>query len=223
MSMNLDELKQAWAQMQLRQDGVEALLRADFRDRRIDKTRSDLRRSIAVRVLELLVWVVFTVWVASFWFDHRQVLHWLVIGLILHIYGIAAIWASATQLLLLTRIHLFDAPVLVMQRRLAQLRRFRVWCTLGLGLPWWCLWLLVPMVAMQQYAGVDWFAASPAWIWLTMAVGIGGMVASVWLAHRLARRPVRAAWLQRIIDDMSGYNLQRAARELVELARFERG
>ncbi|GEM_PF-5043210 len=44
--MELDEMKQAWAQMDLRQDGMEALLRQDFRDRRLDNARASMRWSL---------------------------------------------------------------------------------------------------------------------------------------------------------------------------------
>ena len=220
--MELDELKQAWARMDLRQDGMEALLRAEFRGHRMESTRSVLRWSFVALAIELAVWIAFTAWVASFWVDHRSVLHWLVVGLLLHVYGVAGIWGTATQLLLLSRIYLFDAPVLVLQRRLAQLRRFRVWCTLALGLPWWCLWLLVPMVFAYAWTGTDWTAAGSGWIWACMGLGVVGMAGSVWLARRLAGRTIRSAFVQRIVDDMSGCNLARASRQLDELARFDR-
>lgn len=221
--MELDELKQAWARMDLRQDGMEALLRGDYRDRRMDRTRSILRRSLAGCAVELVVWFAFTVFVASFWVDHRHVTHWLVMGLLLHAYGIAAIWSSATQLFLLSRIYLFDAPVLVLQRRLAQLRRFRFYSTLLLGLPWWCLWLLATAVGMQWLAGVDLYAgASPAWFWVTLGLGAIGIGASLWLARRLAGRPIRSPMLRDMVENMSGCSLLRASRQLDELALFER-
>lgn len=220
--MELDEMKKVWAGMDLHQEGMEALLRMEFRDRRMEKTRSILRWSIAGRIVELAVWAAFTALAGSLWVNHREVTHWLVIGLILHVYGIAAIWSSATQLLFLSRIYLFDAPVLTLQKRLAQLRRFRVWSTLALGLPWWCLWLLVPLAALYQWTGVDGFAAGSGWIWATMAVGVAGMGFSVWLARRLAGRPIASPLVRRIVDDMSGCNLLRASRQLDELARFGR-
>lgn len=220
--MDLDDIKQAWTEVSLRQDGMEAMLRMDYRDKREQKTRSILRWSLAGRVLELLAWIGFTAWAGSFWVEYRHTPHWLAIGLLLHAYGVAAIWASATQLLLLTRIFLFDAPVVVLQRRLAQLRRFRAWSTFLLGLPWWCLWLLLPLAALFRWTGVDALAAGSAWVWACMAVGVAGMVGSVWLARHLAGRAQRSAWVQRIIDDMSGCNLRRASRQLDQLARFER-
>jgi len=220
--MELDEMKQAWARMDLRQDGMEALLRRDFRDRRLDKARSTLRWSLWGLALEIAGWLAFVVFVASFWVAHRQVTHLLVIGLLLHAYGIAGIWSSATQLFLLSRIYLFDAPVLVLQRRLAQLRRFRMVSTLALGLPWWFLWLLLPLVVLTWWSGVDLFAGAARWIWANMAVGAVGVGFSLWLARRLAGRPLRSPWLQRVVDDMSGCTLARASRQLDEIARFER-
>lgn len=221
MTMELDEMKQAWARMDLRQDGMEALLRQDFRDRRLDKARSTLRWSLVGQALEIACWLAFVVFVASFWVAHRQVTHLLVIGLLLHAYGIAGIWSSATQLFLLSRIYLFDAPVLVLQRRLAQLRRFRMVSTLALGLPWWFLWLLLPLVVLTWWSGVDRFAGAAGWIWANMAVGAMGVGFSLWLARRLAGRPIRSPWLQRMVDDMSGCTLARVSRQLDEIARFE--
>lgn len=219
--MELDEMKQAWARMELRQQDMETLLRQNLHDHHIDRSRMAMHRTLWWLALELAVWIVFVVWAASFWVAQRDTTHWLLAGLLLHAYGIAAIWSCATQLLLLTRICLFDAPVLVLQRRLAQLRRFRVYSTLALGLPWWCLWLLVPLVALKDFANVDLYATGAAWIWANMAVGVLGICFSVWLARRWATRPIRSTFLRRVIDDMSGRNLRLAARQLDEIAHFE--
>ena len=219
--MELDELKQAWARMEIRQKDMEELLRQDFRDRRMEKSRASMRRTLWWLGLEVVGWIVFVVWVATFWVAHRHTPHLLLMGLLLHVYGIGAIWSCATQLFLLARIYLFDAPVLVLQRRLAQLRRFRVYSTLALGLPWWCLWLLVPLVAIADFGGVDLYAAGASWIWANMAVGLVGIGISVWLAHRFAGQPIRSPFLQRIVDDMSGRNLLGASRQLDDIARFE--
>jgi hypothetical protein len=220
--MELDEMKGAWAAMNRRQEGTEALLRGELRDRRMDETRSTLRWNFAGLVFELAVWIGFTAFAGSFWVNHRGTLHWLVIGLVLHAYGIAGIWSCATQLLFLSRIYLFDAPIVVLQRRLAQLRRFRAWSTLALGLPWWCLWLLLPMAVAYEWTGVDWFAAGSGWIWACMVAGGIGMAFSLWLARRIDRRTIESPRVRRIVDDMSGCSLQRASRQLDELADFER-
>ena len=55
-----------------------------------------------------------------------------------------------------------------------------------------------------------------------MAVGAVGTGFSLWLARRLADRPIKSAWLQRMVDDISGCTLARVSRQLDEIARFER-
>ncbi len=220
--MELDDLKLAWARMETRQEGMEKLLLHEVRHRQIEKSRASMRLTLWWLGLEIAAWVAFVVWVATFWVAHRQTPHLLVMGLLLHVYGVAAIWSCATQLFLLTRIYMFDAPVLVLQRRLAQLRRFRVYSTLLLGLPWWCLWLLVPLVAVQDFAGVDVYAAGSGWIWANMVIGLLGIGVSVWMAHRFASCPIRSSFLQRMVDDMSGRSLLKASRQLDEIVRFER-
>ncbi|HET8898046.1 MAG TPA: hypothetical protein VFN09_04650 [Rhodanobacteraceae bacterium] len=218
--MELDDMKHAWAELALRQDGIEQLLKADQRDRGMDRARTTLRWSLAGAGIELLAWIVGTALAASFWVHERHTTHWLLMGLLLHAYGIAGIWACATDLLLLTRIYLFDAPVLVLQRRLAQLRRFRVVSTLALGLPWWLLWVLATFVLARALTGADLYLAAPGWFWISLAFGAVAVGASVWLARRVAATPQRAPFWQRIIDDLSGRNLKRAAREMDALARF---
>lgn len=221
--MELDEMKQAWVRMEIRQEGMEKLLRQDFHDRRMEKSRASMRRTLWWLGLQVVAWVCFVVWVATFWVAHRHTPHLLLIGLLLHLYGIAGIWSCATQWFLLARVYQFDAPVLVLQRRMAQLRRFRVYSTLALGLPWWCLWLLVPLVALMDLSGVDLYAAGAGWFWANMAAGLVGIGISVWLARRFAGCPIRSPFLQRIVDDMSGRNLLNASRQLDVIARFERG
>jgi hypothetical protein len=223
MTMELDEMKLVWARMEQRQDAMDARLRRDFRDRKLDKARSSMRSSLLMQMIEIAAWVLFVVWVASFWVQHRHATHLLVIGLLLHGYGIAAIWSAATQLFLLSRIHLFDAPVLVLQQRLAQLRRFRFCSQLLLGLPWWFLWLPVTTVGMVWLWGVDLYTvAAPGWYWATMGVGVIGMGACLWLARRLAGRSIKSPTLRRLVDDMSGRSLLRASQQLDALAGFER-
>lgn len=220
--MELDEMKLAWAKLDQRQADIEAMIHKEHSGRHLDKFRAAMRLEMLLRGVEIVVWIAFVVFVATFWVAHRHTTHLLLIGLGLHVYGIAAIWSNATQLLFLSRIYLFDAPVLVQQRRLAQLRRFRVYSTLSLGLPWWFLWLIIPLVVLTAVSGEDAFAGGAGWIGANMAVGAAGLGASVWLAHRLSQRPIKSPLLRRLVEDMSGCGLRRAERQMQEIARFER-
>lgn len=215
------ELNAAWTQLDLRVDGVEALALQARRERGIDHSRASLRRFGLAQLLEMAIWIAMVVIAASFWFDHRHTPHLLAAGLVLHVYGIAAIWASVTRALLAARVY-YTAPVLDIQRRLARLRRFTTVTTVALGLPWWCLWLVATMVGARLWFGIDLYAAAPAWVLATLAFGMVAMAGSVWLAVRWAKHPPASPRLRAMIDDLAGCNLRRARRQLAELEHFER-
>jgi hypothetical protein len=106
--------------------------------------------------------------------------------------------------------------VVLVQQRLARLRRFRARTSLMLGLPWWILWVPAAMV-LAAMVGVDLYAASPLWVWSSIGVGVTGMAVCVAIARHLARRPER---LSRFLDLHSGRSLTHAARELDELDQY---
>lgn len=217
----LDELKAAWMRLESRVDAAEAMALDSWSRPRIEHSRSAVRRFGGWQVAELVAWIVFTAFAATFWVEHRETPHLLAAGLSLHAYGIAAIWAAATRALLAARVHSGDS-VVVMQRRLAQLRRFATISTVALVLPWWCLWWVATLVGVQWWIGLDLYAAAPAWTHANLAFGLLAIGASSWLARRWARTPPRAAWLRRIIDDIAGRNLRRARQQLEEVEQFNR-
>jgi len=145
----------------------------------------------------------------------------LVAGLALHIYGIAAACLLTARLVLVAHAYYTD-PVLVLQHRLAVLRRFRIRASLALGLPWWVLWVPCTMIAASALWGLDLYAASPRWVWGSLAVGLVGLVGSVWIARRLGGRPISTPWLARMVDDLAGRSVIRAGREVDEVVAFRR-
>jgi hypothetical protein len=212
MTTDLDDLKQAWSKMQVR---VARLERAASTRR----TRDALRPAGLRRVIRLGVWLVLVVAAGSFWFDHRDVPPLLVSGLALHAYGILAIVLEARQLRALRKID-GAAPIVTLQRQLAELDRLRARCSLALGLPWWLLWVPCALIGVAWLTGH--VAYDAAWVWSSLAVGVVGLVASLVIARRLAGRPVQSAAWRRLIDDLSGRSATRAAEDLDEVSQFER-
>jgi hypothetical protein len=212
MTMDLDEMKQAWTQLQAR---VERLERVD----RGERVRDALRGTRRQDWLAIAGWVVFALWAGSFWFDHREVPHLLIAGLALHGYAIAAIVLGSLQLRALMALD-HGAPIVTLQRQLAALARLRARCSLALGLPWWLLWVPCMIVGLTWLTGVDFYNA--AWAWSSLGVGVIGLGASLVAARRFAARPVRSPSLRRMIDALSGKSLARAVRELDEIDAFTR-
>lgn len=215
--MELDELKAAWAQQAQRIDQLEVLALQAWQQPRQASVKRRLRWFRGVQLAWLLVWIVVTVLAASFWVEHRQTPQLLLTGLALHLYGIAAIWVSITRALLAMRADAAEAPVLIQQQRLARLCRFTALTELGLGLPWFFLWLLALQWACVQWLGLDLYAIAPAWFLGTLGFGVVMMLSSVAAARWVMRRLPASHRLQRLLDSLSGQSLARAQQQLREL------
>lgn len=215
--MDLDEMKQTWATMGARLDVLEAAISRD----RLARSRAALRWTSLGDLGELIVAILLVAMVAPFWIRHRATPHLLIAGLALHVYGIAVIWSVAVRVLLVGRIY-YTKPVLVIQHRLATLRRFRIRASLALGLPWWLLWVPCTMVAAYAWCGIDLYAGSPGWVLGSLAVGVVGIIGCLVLARWLAGRATASPMLARWVDSLAGRGLRRASEELDELAAFSK-
>ena len=116
----------------------------------------------------------------------------------------------------------YTAPVVTFQRRVVELQRFRAMSTLALGVPWWILWVVAAMVGAKWLVDVDLYAQSPRWIQLSIAIGVVGMILTVWLAGRLGARSASPRCRQ-ILDDLAGHSLGRVKRSLDEIGSFRAG
>lgn len=219
--MELDELKPAWRSMEQRLDAAGQLGLQLFREDRTDRIRTTLRWLMAGQALQIAIWIAVITVVAPFWIEHRAVPHLLAFGLVLHAYAVATVVSSVLQICVMARID-YSAPVLVLQRRLTQLRTLRIWSTLLLGLPWWLLWTVGFVVGVKHWMGVDLYATAPRFVWANLAFGMVALGASVWFARRIARRTRESGQPARFADDLAGHSLRRAIGQLGELARFER-
>jgi hypothetical protein len=215
--MELEELKTAWQEMELRLERTEALNRKLVADVQADKARSALRWFGWAQAIELAFWFALVIFVAPFWIAHRGTPHFLVSGLVLHLYGVAAICLAVAQLLQYARVH-YAGPVLDVQKRVAELHRLRATGTLLLGLPWCLLWVPLVIVAAKDWFDIDIY--SPRWTVTSLGFGLAVMLAMLFYARRQLDRRAGAERRRRILDNLAGCSLTRAQRHLDEVARF---
>lgn len=213
--MELDELKQAWTALELRQDGMEALLRMDFRERRLGGARVALRPLVWGQILQLALGVAFSIWAGAFWATHLRPLHLLACGLLVHAFGVLLIVFSARNLFLTSRID-YAAPVLDIQRRIAELRTFRVRVEAPVNAVLGCfIWIPVLWMNLAWY-GVDlWSPGFAGWALACGFAGLAVVVVVVWLMRRMGHG-------KKIEDESAGRSIVRAQAALDEIARFER-
>jgi len=213
--MDLDDMKQAWTEMSLRQDGLEALLRADLHDRRLDRARGALRPLWWGQLLQLAIGVVLAICGGALWASHLHRPDVLVCGVVAHAYGVLLIVFAARNLYLIHRID-YAAPVLDIQRKLAGLRAFRVRVETPVNAVVGCfIWIPVLWVNLALY-GVDLW--SPGFVRWGIASGLAGllaMVVVVWAMRRMG-------YASKIEDQSAGRSVRRAEAALDEITRFGR-
>lgn len=212
--MELDEMKLAWQSLDQRLIQQRALSFQLLRDGKLDKARHGLRPLVWGQVIQLAIGVLIAIWAAAFWATHWQVVHLLVCGLLVHAYGILLIVFAARVLYLIQRID-YAAPVLAIQRQLADLRAWRVRVESPVHAVLGCfIWIPVLWMNFAWY-GVDlWSPAFMFWAISSSLVGLVVVALVVWLMRR-------AGMARKIEDNAAGRSVQKADRLLADIARFE--
>ncbi len=217
--MELDELKSAWQSLDRRLAQQNSLNLQLFRDSKLDQARARLRPLHWGQIIQIIAGALLILMATTFWTQHREVTHLLIAGLIVHAYGVLMIVLGARTLWLVNQID-YAAPVIAIQKQLAQLRGFYILNGLWAGLPWWLLWMPFMMMFFMGAFGADVYANAPSVIYGGAAVGIVGLLATWWL-HRWSRDPRRPRLAKFVHDSVTGASLRRAQAQLDEIARFE--
>ena len=218
-TMEFDDMKSAWQTLDRRLEQQHVLNLQLFRDARVDKARSGLRPLFWGQIAQIFFGVLMIVLGVSVWSSHREIPNLLISGIIVHVYGVVAIMLAGITLGMIGRLD-YSAPVLVIQRQLAQLRTFYIRNGMIVGLSWWLFW--IPFVAcfFAWLANVDFFANMGASIVWCVAVGIVGLFAT-WGFHRWAQRSGRTRLANAMNNAMTGSSLRKAQSILDEIKRFE--
>ena len=214
--MELDELKHAWKTLDRRLEQQNALGLQLLRDGRLERARSGLRPLVWGQAIQMLIGGAGALLFAPIWIAYRHEPAVLLAGLVMHAYCLGLIAFGIVMQAKIARID-YAAPVLAIQRQLLDLRRTYIVGGMLIGLPWW--FLTAPLlVALSQGAILE---RAPSVIWLQLAIGAAGLLATWWF-HRWANRPQRAAFGRKLDDGAAGGSIRRAQAALDELAAFER-
>ena len=217
-TMELDELKQAWQTLDKRLQQQNALQLTIFREQKIGSIKSSLRPLFWGQVLQMMfgiATVVAGVWLWRNFPTHTAI---LISGIVVQLYGIATIIASDVVLVGIARIDR-SLPVLEVQQRLAKLRRDYLIGGAVVGLPWWLLWMVPPVILMSLHAQRTGQTTLPLAVFGWAAFGVLGLLATLGF-YRWLRRPGRDALAKRLDDSAAGSSLRKAQAELDGLKAF---
>ncbi|WP_157489192.1 hypothetical protein [Lysobacter sp. Root916] len=219
-TMELDDLKQAWQDLDRKLERQHAMDLLRFREERGKRLKSGLWPLVVGQGLQMLMGLAVLLLGVDFWTSHREVPHLFVCGLILHVYGVALIACGGMVQAMIAAVD-YSAPVLDIQKRLARLRKFYVRTGMVVGLAWWLIWMPFMTVVFMVLFGADMYVNAPSVFAIGGAIGVVGLLATWWL-HRWSRHPSRPRLAKAMEDSITGRSLRRAQAIADEIARFER-
>jgi hypothetical protein len=216
--MELDDLKQALADLGRDVAEVRRLSVTAYKGRALDRTRVSLRPILWEHVGQLAFGVALALVIGPFWWAHRGEPALLVAGLVLHAYAVLMIVLGVRVIVAVRALDL-DASVVEIQRALARLRRSYVMTGFVVGMPWWLLWIPLVMVVF----GVDLVTfGSQKWLLVNLVIGAAGIAGTLWYFRHLWLAPLGSERRRGVEDSFSGKSFRRAQAFLDEIARFER-
>ncbi len=214
--MELDDLKTAWQALDARLARHDRLQLALLHERRTDRARRNLRPLLVGMALQALLGVGLVVLGIACWKQNTGVPGLFATGLLLHAFGVLHVAFAGIVCGLATTAD-YDAPVLAIQKRLRLLLRTQMLNSAACGAPWWILWVLV-VIGFAGLSPASAAGPTPAWIWISLAVGLAGTIATwAWMA-RTAGKP--GPLLARVDDGADG--IRRNLHLFDDIERFER-
>jgi hypothetical protein len=211
--MELDELKEKWAEHDRKLDESLRLNRQLLRDSYTRRAKFALWRLAAMlaagSIFMLVVVVSLGRFIAQNWSMPR--IAWPAI--VLDVLAIATLAALNAQIGLALNIN-YNQPIAVIQKRLETLRKFRIRYIQVIFLLATLTWVPIFIVLTRLF--------DTAWVVANVAFGLLVLAIGVWVARRYGDRISNSAFGQRLLRDLAGYNLNAASGFLATLAEFEK-
>jgi hypothetical protein len=215
----LDDLKSAWQNLNRNLERQHTLALHQFKESKLDRFRSGFRPLLAGQIIQLICGVLVSIFAGSFWVAHMGVAHLMLYGISLHVYGIMFIVFAARDLFLISRLN-YAAPVLALQKQIADLRAWHLRAALWFGIAGCFIWIPLMLIIFYKL-GADVWMRNPGvvgWFVLSGFVCLGLLYGIVFWSHR----PGREKLAKNLQDSSAGRAVNRAQAMLDEIERFER-
>ncbi|MDQ6654460.1 MAG: hypothetical protein M3Y80_01415 [Verrucomicrobiota bacterium] len=214
-----NDLKQIWQSINLAREDQDAFTSHQLQQNKRTSLRGGFRPLVIGQIVQIVCGLLIALVSGSFWFDHRNVPHLLITGLLLHGYGLMMIVFAVRNLVVIQRID-YSAPVLAIQRHLLALRAWRLQAAWWLGVAGCFIW--IPLLLMFFYAGgIDLWVHQPMVVYLDIVSGLVCLSFFYGLV-RWSRRPGQEKLARALQRSAVGQAVTRLQAEMEELSRFER-
>jgi hypothetical protein len=215
---DLDEMKEVWTAHDMKLDQSIRLNRELLNSATLSKARSATQRMSWPLGFEAVMWLVIIVSLGSFISHHVAALRLSLSAAALDVYAIAMLAATIRQIVALRKID-YSRPVTAIQKQLEMLRVLRIRITQRALLGGTVVWAPFLIVAARAFLGLD--IVNSLWLWVNVAFGLCLIPLAVWLSKVFGEGMGRFPFIQRVMNDLAGRNLNAASEFISKLSEFE--
>jgi hypothetical protein len=211
--MELDELKEKWAEHDRKLDESIRLNRQLLRDMYTRRARFALWRLATMLAAGALCMLAIIVSLGRFIAQNWSMPRIAWPAIVLDVLAIATLAALNAQIGLALNIN-YNQPIAVIQKRLETLRKFRIRYIQAIFLMATLTWVTI-FIVLTRLFNTAWVVANVVFGLLVFAIGI-------WVARRYGDRMSNSAFGRRFLRELAGYNLNAASDFMATLAEFEK-
>jgi hypothetical protein len=219
--MDIEDLQRLWEEQNRKLDASLRLNTRVLHQSVLHRAEAATRRLSWLLLFELPLDAILLFGLGSFIAGHVTDARFLIPAVALHLYVIVLASSSVRQVIALRGID-YSTPIVEIQKRLGalQVERIRVTKWVFLSAP--LVWTPLLIVSLKGLLGVDPYAIfSGAWLAANLLVGVAVILLAVWISRRYADRMKRSPFIQRLMRDLAGHNLNAALGFMGSLERFE--
>ncbi|MFK7766892.1 MAG: serine/threonine protein kinase [Mariniblastus sp.] len=176
----------------------------------LDRVKASLRFLRNGQIIQIFVGVALILIGAMCWTQNIGIVHRVVCGVVLHVYGVGVIAAAAHVCTRIGRMD-YSQPVSKVREMLDRVRKAYLITGPVIGFPWWLMWL--PLAVAIGFDAV----LHPNCLWVSLATGIPGLVISLWLYLRVLNSNKASA--KKWQKEFAGDGISRAYQILEEIER----
>jgi len=219
--MELQDLKEIWNEYDKKLDKSIRLNTGVLKEIKMEQMKSRTHRISIGGVVELVLNAIVVLWLGSFIADHIGILRFVVPAVVLDVAAIALLIASVYPLVVLKQLD-YGEPLLVIQKKLGALRALKIQTTKWVFVSAVLVWTPLLIVGLKALFGVDAYVyLGSAYLIASLVAGFVVIAIAIGISKRYGNRIEHSPFMQRLMDDISGRNLNAARAYISEIQRFE--
>lgn len=216
---DLDEMKQVWAEHDRKLDESIRLNRQLLSRENLSGARSQLQRLAVLLGMEAAGWFLIMLLLGNFIYENIGALRFALPAAALDLYAIGMFGALIRQMVAIGQID-YDGPVTAIQKQVGALRVLRIRTTQRALLAGTVVWAPFAIVISHVLFGLE--SYNLAWLSANVVFGLSLIPLAIWVSKRFSDRMDNSHFIQQLMNDIAGHNLNAAEGFLTRLSEFEK-